>query len=190
MFLYRHVRAAPVQGHAVTLVGTDPESEVSLLRDYLKWPAHRTWFVDNDKNNRSVILAMNWIKKNWSEANAEMIDFRKLLPRLGAVGFANLDFMGAPLQETHQDCLEKLLPLLLPEAIVGFTWLRGRENFISKSSLRLYQLGKGYQGNERRWAGFLRAVELLSKGTLVCIDRWEYLSNHSPMSVAILKKVG
>lgn len=52
LFLYKHAKAAPVQGHAVTLAGTDPESEVLLMRDYLRWPAHRAWFVDKAKTTK------------------------------------------------------------------------------------------------------------------------------------------
>lgn len=188
MFLYRFVLDAPVQGHAVTLAGPEPIAELKLLRDYVRWPGHRTWFVDKDVNNPKVVRALRQIKKEWPEAHAEGRDLRKLLPALGAIGFANLDFMGWPLQRDNWDCFEQVAQMLLPGAVVGFTWLRGREQLNTQKSARLlWKLGKGYRGNERRWAGFLNAVEQVDR-KLRLLDRWQYLSNHSPMSVAVFRK--
>lgn len=188
MFLYRHVLDAPVQGHAVTLAGTEPVPELKLLRDYVRWPAHRTWFVDNNIRNPRVVKALRRISKEWPQANTRLEDLRKLVPTLGAIGFANLDFMGWPLQEDNWECFEEVSKRLLPRAILGFTWLRGREHFEVGCAKLLWKLGKGYQGNERRWAGFLRAVEMSTNGSLELIDRWQYYSNRSPMSVAVFRK--
>jgi len=187
LFLYRHVRAAPIQGHAVTLAGTEPESEIELMRDYLKWPAHRSWFVDNSLRPE-VVKALVRAKKQWPESNVIRANLRNLLPKVGPIGFANLDFMGTPLQKETVQCLYETASRLLPGAIMGFTWMRGREYIEGReSSQLLWKLGKGFKGNERRWAGVLRAVDQISDGTLKLIGKWEYLSNHSPMSVAVFQ---
>lgn len=189
MFLYRYAAAAPIQGHAVTLAGTEPESEVALMRDYLKWPAKRAWFVDNN-NIPTVKKALRWIKKDWGDTNVLPVDLSDLAPKLGAIGFANLDFMGAPLQERTVRCLNRVIPRMLPNAIMGFTWIRGREHPNTHSSARLlWEMGIGYQGNNRRWAGVLRAIDIISDGALEFVDRWEYQSNHSPMAVAVFRRV-
>lgn len=189
LFLYRHVRAAPIQGHAVTLAGKDPESELRLLRDYVKWPGHRTWFVDNSKRPE-ILSALAGIKQSWPEANAERVNLWNIVPKLEVIGFANMDFMGAPLEKDTLRCLTEVIPRLLPKAIMGFTWMRGREhvNANRPSSDLLWRLGKGYRGNERRWAGMLNAIDQIAEGSLTLIDRLEYLSNHSPMSVAVFRK--
>lgn len=186
MFLYRHVRAAPVQGHAVTLAGTEPESELSLLRHYVQWPAEHVWFVDNSLRPQ-VTNALLRAKRKWPEANVERINVSNLIPRLGAIGFANLDFMGAPLQDDTIGCFKQVAECLLPQGVIGFTWLRGRENFDNPSTRRLYRLGKG-EGDERRWTGVVRAVRQLSRGALTLVGRWDYYSHHSPMSVAVFRK--
>ncbi len=189
LFLYRYARAAPIQGHAVTLAGTDPSSEIGLLRDYLQWPAHRAWFVDNSKRPE-VIKALGFIRQMWPSAQVVQDNVFNVIPRLEAIGFANLDFMGAPLQEEVLTCLHEISPRLLPQAILGFTWLRGRENLQGQHAARLlWELGKGFRGNERRWAGLVVAINRISGGSLQLIARHEYLSNHSPMSVAVFRKV-
>lgn len=188
LFLYRHAKTAPVQGHAVTLAGTDPESEVHLMRDYLRWPVHRAWFVDRSKTTK-IATALHSIRQSWPGVNTRCEDLIELVPSLGALGFANLDFMGAPLSDSNLNCLKEVIPLLLPGAILGLTWIRGRENMSKHlSARRLWKLGVGFRGNERRWAGVLRAIDKLSYGTLSYLDRWEYFSNHSPMSVAVFRK--
>jgi hypothetical protein len=185
MFLYRHAVAAPVQGHAVTLAGSEPESEVNLLRYYLKWPATRTWFVDNSLEVK-VLNALYRVKRHWPDAHVERINLRNLLPRLGAIGFINLDFMGSPLQDESVVCLEQAAERLLPGGILGFTWIRGRENYRSPSCRRLMKFGKG-TGDDLRWSGVLRAVEHIDD-SLKLIGKYQYLSNHSPMSVAVFRK--
>lgn len=190
LLLYKHALAAPVQGHAVTLAGTEPEPEIALMRHYLKWPAHRAWFVDNSLRPE-VVEALNRIIRKWPEANVLRANIKNVVPGLEAIGFANLDFMGAPLQEETISCFYEVASRMLPGGILGFTWMRGREHLGltgTPSSNMLWKLGKGFRGNDRRWAGVLRAVEDVSDGTLELIDRYEYLNNRSPMAVAIFRK--
>lgn len=185
LLLYKHALSAPIQGHAVTLAGPDPQHELVLLRDYLQWPSNRAWFVDKDK---ATAKAMDSLRRKWPGVNTELADLRKVLPKLGGVGFANLDFMGWPLQRDSWECFEQTVEQLLPGAVLGFTWLRGREHFDVQSCAHLlWKLGKGYRGNDRRWAGFLRAV-YATDSSLKLLDRWQYNSNHSPMSVAVFRK--
>lgn len=189
LFLYKYAKLAPIQGHAVTLAGTDPESEVKLMRDYLRWPAHKTWFVDRARTTE-IVSALSAIRRLWPGANTRCEDLQDLVSDLGAIGFVNLDFMGAPLGDSNLNCMKQVIPLLLPEAILGLTWIRGREDMsLHLSARRLWKLGIGFRGNERRWAGVLRAVDNLSGGSLSFVDRWEYLSNHSPMSIAVFRKL-
>jgi hypothetical protein len=188
LFLYKYAKMAPIQGHAVTLAGTDPIPEVHLMRDYLRWPAHRVWFVDRSKT-KEVTTALRKISRVWNGVNVRHLDLRDIIPHLGALGFINLDFMGAPLSDDNLSCLKEVIPLLLPSSILGLTWIRGRENTaLHLSARRLWRFGKGFRGNERRWAGVVQAISNLSRGTLSYIDRWEYFSNHSPMSVAVFRK--
>lgn len=188
LFLYRYARAAPVQGHAVTLAGTEPESEVKLMRDYLNWPAHKAWFVDRAKTP-AVYRALAKIEKMWPGVNVERINLWNVISQLPAIGFANLDFMGSPLNDSNLRCLEEVVPLLLPGSILGFTWIRGREAIEHHvSARRLWRFGKGYRGNERRWAGVIEAIRQVSGGTLKSVGRWEYQSNHSPMAVSVFRK--
>lgn len=187
LLLYKHALSAPIQGYAVTLAGTDPECELSLMRDYLKWPSHRSWIVDKS-TNLGVLNALHFAKKFWPEANIKNADLCDVAPELEAIGFANLDFMGAPLQSDNIKCLKLVIPRMLPGSILGFTWLRGREYLDGfPSSKLLWELGRGYEGNERRWAGVTKAIQNISKNTMDLVDRWEYLSNHSPMAVSIFR---
>ncbi len=190
LLLYKHALAAPVQGHAVTLAGTEPEPEIALMRDYLKWPAHRSWFVDNSLRPE-VVRALNRVIRTWPDTNVVRANLKNVIPKLPAIGFANLDFMGAPLQAETVACFDQVALRMLRGGILGFTWMRGRENLGPKprpSSQLQWELGKGFRGNERRWAGVLKFVELVTDGTLELIDRYEYQNNHSPMAVAIFRK--
>lgn len=188
IFLYKHALQAPLQGHAVTLAGTEPEAEITLLRDYLKWPTQHTWFVDSSKKPE-VLRALDRIPGQWPGVNVERDNLYNVIPKLGAIGFANLDFMGAPLQDETFKCFTDVNSCLLPGAILGFTWMRGREQLDwGKAAQKLWKLGKGFRGNDRRWAGFLNAVETTSKGTLKLLDKMEYMSHHSPMALAVFRK--
>jgi hypothetical protein len=188
MVLYRHAKLAPVQGNAVTLAGTEPEAEVSLMRDYLRWPTNRAWFIDKSKTPE-ISTALREIEVMWRGVNTRQSDLKDLAPQLDAIGFANLDLMGAPLGDNSMNCLKQVIPRLLPKSILGFTWIRGREDMSQHlSARRLWRLGKGAKGNDRRWVGVERAIENLSNGELVMIDKWEYFSNHSPMAVSIFRK--
>lgn len=186
MFLYKHAKQSPVQGYALTLTGTEPKAELSLLRDYLNWPANRTWFVDKDKS-KEVSRAVSFLKREWDGVNTSRDDLRSVVPRLEAIGFANLDFMGAPLKDESVDCLRVVIPHLLPGAVLGFTWFRGRELPNHSSEIRLSSISHGFHGNERRWVGVLRTIDEISRGRLKLLGGWEYFSKHSPMSVAVFK---
>lgn len=188
LFLYQKALAAPTQGHALTLAGTDPKTELMLMRDYLRWPASRAWFIDNG-NFDAVDAALAYVRQAWPGARTSTENVKDVIPRLGAIGFANLDFMGSPLHPDVLASLHEVSLRMLPGAILGFTWLRGREHPRGNTPSRLlWKLGKGYRGNERRWAGVLRAVDTVSDETLALIGKWEYRREHSPISVAVFRK--
>lgn len=192
LFLYKHAVDAPRNGHAITLAGTDPRAEITLLRDYLQWDPKRTWFVDFDKDNREVFSAIKSIQLLWRGVNTRLLDLLDVLPLIGMIGFANLDFMGHLNSYNVLPCLREVNKRMLRGAIVGLTWERGREqlNVKNHSGTRAIKLGsrKGRSLNDRRWAGVLKIVDEASDGSLEFVGGLEYQSNHSPMSVSVFRK--
>lgn len=188
LLLYQLAKKIPIRGYAVTLAGTDPDHEVLLLRDYLRWPAKKTWFVDNSKSP-VVVAALKRIKFLWPGVNISQDDIREVIPELGSIGFMNLDLMGFPLSDVSATCIDLLSRTMLPSAIFGLTWIKGREIMtLHKSAQRLWKMGKGFQGNNRRWVGLERSVSEISSGSLKLTNRWEYFNNHSPMCVGVFAK--
>lgn len=188
LLLYQQAKSIPVRGHAITLAGKTPEHEIILMRDYLRWPASKVWFVDNS-TSLEVIDALKRVKSLWPEVNVSRADIRNVIPMLGNIGFANLDLMGFPLSDVSTTCIKALSKTLLPEALFGLTWIKGREVMtLHKSAQKLWKLGKGFHGNERRWAGLDRAVDKLSAGSIKMKTRWEYFNSHSPMCVGVFAK--
>lgn len=190
LFLYKHALSSPRVGASVTLAGATPESEVELLRDYLKWPALHTWFVDNS-NRKEVLSALRRVKRLWPKVNIYPGDLRDLTARLPAIGFANLDFMGHLNSFNVLPCLKLVIPLLTPDAILGLTWERGREltHRPDSSGMRTLREGSQYSDiNDRRWAGVMKIVNNIAKGKLTVVGGVEYQNNHSPMSITVFKK--
>lgn len=187
LLLYHKAKNIPVRGCAVTLAGTSPENEIVLMRDYLRWPARKTWFVDKSKTPE-ITKSLKKIKGLWPEVNVSNEDIRNVIPKLGQIGFINLDLMGFPLSDTSVSCIKSLSKVLLPGAIFGLTWIRGRERLLHKSTRMLWRLGEGHHGNDRRWVGLEKAVSMLSEESLRLTDRWQYFNNHSPMCVAVFRK--
>jgi len=193
LFLYKFAVDAPRQGHAITLAGTEPREEVSLLRDYLGWEAERSWFVDNDIKNRHVQKAIKQVRVYWPGAKARLGNLREALPQIDKVGFANLDFMGHLNSYNVLPCLREVHEKMISGSIVGLTWERGREQLKVRnhSGTRTIRLGakKGRSLNDRRWAGVLKTVDEISESKLEFVGGLEYQSNHSPMSVSVFRKV-
>lgn len=189
LLLYQLAKTIPIQGHAITLAGTIPEHEIVLMRDYLRWPASKTWFIDNSKSS-AVLKALMKVRTLWPGVNVSRDDIRDVIPDIiPNIGFANLDLMGFPLSDLSVECIKRLSKSMLPGAIFGLTWIKGREIMtVHKSAQLLWRMGAGFRGNERRWAGLERAVSKLSSGSLQLTNRWEYFNNHSPMCVAVFAK--
>lgn len=189
LFLYKQALSSPRLGFAVTLAGTAPDSEITLLRDYLKWPAHRTWFVDNSEDI-SVVSALRKIKRAWPEAGVYPGELQHLLSKPFPIGFANLDFMGHLNSFNVLPCLRLVIENLIPGAVLGLTWERGREMrcYANSAGTRTLAAGSHYADlNDQRWAGVLSIVNGIAKGKLEVIGGVEYQNNHSPMSVTVFK---
>lgn len=193
LFLYKHAIDAPRHGHAVTLAGTEPRSEITLLRDYLQWDASRTWFVDHDVDNPHVRHAIKAIRFLWHGVNAKFCTLQTLLPKLDMIGFANLDFMGHLTESNVLPCLRETSQRLLPGGIIGLTWERGREQLgVAKhSGARAVREGSkpNRSLNSKRWAGVLKIVQEETEGRLSFVAGLEYQNNHSPMSVTVFRKL-
>src|SRR5690349_721733 len=118
LFLYKHALSSPRIGFAIALAGSTPESEICLLRDYLRWPGDRTWFVDNSEHI-SVLTALQNIRCRWPEARIYPGKLQDLLESTFPIGFANLDFMGHLNSFNVIPCLQLVIPNLTPGAILG-----------------------------------------------------------------------
>jgi hypothetical protein len=195
LFLYNHALTAP-SGAAVTLAGHEPESEIVLMRDYLRRPGSDVWFVDFDKskpNGKNVYRALKRGKRIWPEANWVYGNLRHVLPTIGSVSFANLDFMGHLNCANVIPCLLEIFPRLVPGAVLGLTWERGREKMMYERDpgARTIRLGakRGRSLNDCRWAGVTQTVVQLSDNELQPIGGYEYHSNWSPMSVSVFRKM-
>jgi hypothetical protein len=163
LFVYRLASRAPCVGHAVALSGPTPKAELTLMRDYLKWPGERVHFVDwaQDTSTRPQILdALENIKKEWPEVNTARADINKVVEGLPVIGFANLDFMGFS-RSSVRPCVRRVLRRLAIGGVMALTWFRGREKDSPKhSAWEVFEAARDVDDIEdRRWAGVLRLVE-------------------------------
>ena len=196
LFLYKFAVNTPRCGHAITLAGTEPFAEVALMRDYLKWDASKTWFVDWAKDTQSrpaVLAALDGIQKSWPEANVRRADINKVVPLLPMIGFANLDFMGFMGRDSMQPCIRDVIARLATGGVLGVTWFRGREfDEPWRSAWDVHQAARDIEDlNERRWVGVLRMVEGWAKehGVKLKLEgALEYQHRHSPMSVTVWRR--
>lgn len=191
LFLYKHALNSPRDGYAITLAGSSPESEVTLLKDYLHWPTNKTWFVDNS-DEIEVTAALQRIKYLWPDVGTYPWDLQQLLTLSLPIGFINLDFMGHLNSFDVLPCLKLAIPKLLPGAVLGLTWERGRERRECPNSpgAKVLQAGSAFSDiNDQRWAGVLSIVDKIAKGSLQFIGGVEYQNNHSPMAVSVFHKL-
>lgn len=188
ILLYQHVARRRRVGSAVTLAGQEPEEELYLLRDYLGWRGDQTWFVDRSKE-LDVVIALERVRCLWPSAWVVNDDLRRVLDRIPVIGFANLDFMGYLTDENLQ-CLRSTVERMVPGAVLGFTWYRGRENLaLHHSAQRVFAAGGGHEEmGDRRWAGTLRVIDEETNGRLVLLDALEYRNNVSPMAMLVFEK--
>ena len=163
VFVYRVASDAPRIGHAVALAGPTPESEVDLMKNYLRWPGERTHFVDwaRDTLARSRVLgALDNIKKIWPEANVRHADINQVVAELPSIGFANLDFMGFS-RTSVMPCVQSVIGRLVPNGVMALTWFRGREvDSPERSAWDIFEAARDIPDIEnRRCAGVLRLVD-------------------------------
>lgn len=194
LFLYKLGAQAPRLGHAITLAGTEPQAEVDLMRDYLKWSGSKAWFVDWAKNTETrprVLTALAAIKAAWPQANVVRGDINEVLQEIPLVGFANLDFMGFD-RSSVMPCIKKTIARLAPGGVMAVTWYRGREvDAPHRSAWDVFEAARDVQGAARRWAGVLRLVEQWSRETghvLELVGALEYQHKHAPMSVTAWRR--
>lgn len=196
LFLYKFAVTAPRCGHAITLAGTEPYAEVSLMRDYLKWDAAKTWFVDwakNIENRANVLAALRGIETNWPGANVRRADINDIVPLLPTIGFANLDFMGLMDRDSMQPCIRDVIGRLPPGGVMGVTWFRGRDfDKPNRSAWDVHEAARDVKDlNERRWVGVQRMVNKWAKQQdvrLTLEGALEYQHRHSPMSVTVWRR--
>lgn len=187
-YLYQEAAKRPRAGHAIALAGSQPAEELRLLRDYLRWPAQRVWFVDKDRS-LATRQALSYIRREWPQAHVWNNSLRAVLPNLDSIGFAYLDFMGHLNASNCMPCLWETAKLMRPGGILGLTWERGRENGGTSSRRIFSEAKKGRTLQERRWEGVLKVVDQITTKRLRLISAYEYQNNHSPMSLNVYERV-
>jgi hypothetical protein len=167
------------------------------MRDYLRWPGERTWFVDwaRDTASRPAILkALGHIKKAWPSANVVRADINNVVETLPLIGFANLDFMSNMNRESVQPCIRATVARLTLGGILSYTWFRGREvDSPERSAWDVMEAARDIPDlGMRRWAGTLRLVidRAIHSGVgLKLVGALEYQHAHSPMAVTVFQRV-
>lgn len=176
--LYELALGAPKIGHAVTLVGTDPDRVVNLMRDRLGWPQSRTWYVDWSPSVVTAV-ALDKIRKSCPLANVRNCDVVNVIEGLPIIGFADLDLMGTVHNTSILEAAFKTIPRLMPGGVMSITFFRGRDGF------------RGPRANEDRWRHIKEAVESRADRVGVPLEMVlaaEYQSS-SPMSVAAWRRM-
>ncbi len=191
LFLYKHAVDIPRAGAAITLAGSDPRSEIELMRYYLQWPKERVWFVDADKS-KEMTRSLKSIRSMWPGVHAVQANLRDTLPQIGNIGFAHLDFMGHLNHYNVLPCIHEVVPQLIPGAIVGISWFRGREQWQHRRAAKLvWEEGKGQNSLANlRWAGVSRVIDKLTNRSLEFLGGLEYQHHHSPMCVSVYRRRG
>jgi hypothetical protein len=195
LFTYRHALGAPRVGAAVTLSGTSPLPEVLLMRDFLRWPGERVYFVDwaKDTHAKPLVLAgFKAIKKEWPIANIEHCDINNVVARLPMIGFANLDFMGFD-RTSVMPCVQKTVEHLARGGVMSLTWFRGREvDEPCRSAWDVFEAARDVKDlDTRRRVGVQRLVDRWARAVNVTLE-WlgglDYQHKHSPMSVMVWRR--
>lgn len=195
LFLYKLGATAPRCGHAVTLAGTEPSAEVDLMRDYLRWPGTKAWFVDwaRDTSSRARVLhALTEIKRRWPEAHVVRGDLNDVMGEIPLIGFANLDFMGFD-RKSVMPCIKKTIGRLVPGGVMAVTWYRGRETDAPhRSAWDVLEAARDVlSAADRRWAGVLRLVARWGNEAgcdLELVGALEYQHKNAPMSVTAWRR--
>lgn len=191
--VYNLAKGAPRIGHAITLLGTEAETVVHLMRDKLNWPARRCWLVDWAKtpDNREQVLKALMIARNmWPTANVKKENILETLESVPTIGFADLDFMGRMRPKDMQPAIQMCVDRLLVGGVLSVTWFRGRESQEEQRALR----ARGFAATdlkELRWAEVERMVQGWAGEcgiTLESVMSLEYQHKNSPMSVSVWRR--
>jgi hypothetical protein len=165
------------------------------MRDYLRWPGERTWFVDwaKDQTSRAdVLAALRGIKRTWSDAHVIRDDINDVVAALPSIGFAHLDFMGFD-RKSVMPCVQKTIARLAPGGVMGITWFRGREvDSPERSAWDVFEAARDIDDLEmRRWIGVQRLIfkwARTAKARLTWVGGLNYQHRHSPMSVTVFRR--
>ena len=195
LFTYRHALEAPRIGDAVTLSGISPLPEIMLMRDFLKWPSDRVYFVDWAKDVRSrpqVLAGLETVRREWPKAHAIRGDINNVVEQRTMIGFANLDVRGFD-RASVMPCVRRTIARLARGGVMSLTWYRGREvDAPERSVWDVFEAARDVVDlNERRRAGIQRLVEQWAhdvKVSLEWLNGLDYQHQHSPMSVMIWRR--
>lgn len=191
--VYKLAKDAPRIGHAITLLGTEAEIVVHLMRDKLNWPAGRCWLVDWAKtaDNREQVLKALMIARNlWPTANVKRENILETLESIPTIGFADLDFMGRMRPKDMQPAIQMCVDRLLVGGVLSVTWFRGRESQEEQRALR----ARGFAAadlKELRWAEVERMVQGWASECGIVLESammLEYYHRRSPMSVTAWRR--
>jgi hypothetical protein len=191
--IYGLAKDAPRLGHAITLLGTEAETVVHLMREKLNWPASRCWMVDWAKasRNREEVLKALMIARNlWPTANVKRENILETLVSIPTIGFADLDFMGRMRPKDMQPAIQMCVDRVLVGGVISVTWYRGRESEEEKQALRARGFTTAELG-ELRWADVERMVQGWAGETGIVLKpvmALEYQHGRSPMSVSAWRR--
>lgn len=122
--LYRttaaHWKGRRPPGVVVVLAGPEAK-EVSLLRNYLRWPASRVLFVDVDERG------LRKAKKEWPGVGIHHGYVHEAVKQLDIIAMLNLDLMGM-FNDNVERTLVEAADKVVPHGIVAYTFYRSREH--------------------------------------------------------------
>ncbi len=197
LFVYSLARDAPKHGHAIALVGPDPDAELQHMRDFLQWAPSRAWLVDWAKGEQAaqVRAALASVKRQWPAANVHECDIRDVLMALptNSISVAVLDFMGLMTRDNIQPNVQAAVERLVVGGVMSLTSTRGRDWDVPKNSASdVHDAARDITDiGDRRWVGINRMVERwarLAGVTVEVVGATQYRNARIPMSVTIWKR--
>lgn len=112
-------RKAP-QGDIVVLAGPEAK-EVTLLRDFFRWPAERVLFVDIDDEG------LRKARAEWPGVRTYHGLVHEAVQQVDRIALLNLDLMGMFNDDAEQTLLAAA-DRVLPRGVVSYTFYRAREH--------------------------------------------------------------
>lgn len=112
-------------GSIVVLAGPEAK-EVELLRDYVRWPAKRTLFVDVDKRG------LRRAERLWPGVRTFHGFIHDAVQEVDLVAMMNLDLMGM-FNDDAEKTLSAVASRVVPRGVVAYTFYRCREHVTQHS---------------------------------------------------------